>query len=216
MIIKKNNKPIRVIGFEKSTITQEGVYWLSSEYLGEIVVITPDDFLGMTDKDEYQYLVFFTLEVEKRKEVISVVEKLNLDCVTFIHPSAVVYKDLTNLNIDEIYKIVGKGSVISAFSSVLLNSKLGNHCLIEAYCLVAHYCTLGDNVILHSGTMIAGKTTIGSNSVFNFKSSALNALNICQDVEVGAISTVTKDITVPGRYIGSIARYVGERTPFNG
>jgi UDP-3-O-[3-hydroxymyristoyl] glucosamine N-acyltransferase len=64
--------------------------------------------------------------------------------------------------------------------------------------------------------MIAGKTTIGSNSVFNFKSSALNALNICDDVEVGAISNVTKDITIPGRYIGSVARYMGERIPFDG
>jgi UDP-3-O-[3-hydroxymyristoyl] glucosamine N-acyltransferase len=216
MIIRQSDKPIKVIGFENSTITQEGVHFLSTEFNGEITIISPDDFISLTNKNDYQYLVFFTLDIEKRKEIINIIKNQNLDCISFIHNSALIYKDLKNTPTNEIFKIIGNGTVICPFSSILLNSKLGNHCLIEAYCLVSHYCTLGDNVILHSGTMIAGKTTIGSNSVFNFKSSALNALNICDDVEVGAISNVTKDITIPGRYIGSVARYMGERIPFDG
>ena len=209
MIIKKSNKPIRVIGYENSTMTQEGVHFLSTEFSGEILVTTPEDFIGLPNKDEYQYLVFFALDTKKRKEIISIIEELQLECVSFIHNTAVIYKNLIELPMEEINKVIGHGSVICPFSSVFLNAQIGNHCLIESYCLVSHYCVLEDNVILHSGAMIAGRTRIGANSVFNFKSTALNKLTICNDVEVGALSAVTKDITKPGRYIGTIARYVG-------
>jgi acetyltransferase-like isoleucine patch superfamily enzyme len=216
MIITSSTKPIRIIGFANSTITQEGAYFLSAEYLGEITIITPDEFLSSTDKNNYQYLIFFTLDTEKRKEVIKVVEELNLDCLTYIHDTVVLYKDFKKLSVAEIKEFVGKGTVICPFSSVFLNAKIGNHCLVESYCLISHYVNLADNVILHSGTMIAGKTNIGSDCVFNFKSSVLSALTICNGVEVGALSNVTKNINIPGRYIGSVARYMGERIPFNG
>lgn len=214
MIITSSDKPIRVIGFAESTITQEGVYWLSTEWPGDITVITPDDFLACDNKNNFQYLVFFTLDTEKRKEVISVVESNHLECITFIHNSAVVTNKLNELSPLEIKKIIGHGSVISAFSAMLLHATIGKHCIIEAYCLISHYCKLGDNVILHSGVTIAGRTVVGNNCTFNFKSTMLNALTICNDVEIGALSGVTKSITEPGRYIGTIARYVGPCNSF--
>jgi UDP-3-O-[3-hydroxymyristoyl] glucosamine N-acyltransferase len=215
MIIKQSDKPIKVIGFENSTITQEGVYFLSAEFDGEITIISPDDFISLPNKNDYQYLVFFTLDVEKRKQIINLVEELELECVSFVHDTVVIYKDLKKLQANEIAQVIGHGSVICPFSSIFLNAQIGKHCLIESYCLVSHYCVLEDNVILHSGVMIAGKTKIGANSVFNFKATALNGLTICNDVEVGALSAVTKSIDRSGRYVGSVARYVGERALFN-
>ncbi len=142
---------------------------------------------------------------------------MQLDCFSGVHDTAVIHSsNIKNLSNKEAFDIIGRGTIISPFSSVMINAKLGNHCILETYCLVSHYCNIGNNVIMHSGTMIAGRTTIGNNCEFNFKSAALNALNICDDVEVGAISTITKDITVPGRYLGSVARYAGERIPFGG
>ena len=63
MIISPSNKPIKVIGFEQSTITQEGVYFLSEEYDGEVSIITPDDFISLLNKEDHQYLIFFNLDV---------------------------------------------------------------------------------------------------------------------------------------------------------
>ena len=54
----------------------------------------------------------------------------------------------------------------------------------------------------------------GNNCELNFKSAVLNKIEICDNVEIGAISTVTKDITQSGRYIGSVARYVGPLSEF--
>jgi UDP-3-O-[3-hydroxymyristoyl] glucosamine N-acyltransferase len=56
--------------------------------------------------------------------------------------------------------------------------------------------------------MIAGATLVGNNCTFNFKSSVLNRLRICNDVIVGAASTITKDITNAGTYVGTPARKI--------
>jgi NDP-sugar pyrophosphorylase family protein len=216
MIITYSNKPLRVIGISESTITQEVLSFLPTETDSEFALITPDEFLTLTNKQDYQYLVFFTLDRELRKQIIDIIESQELDCFSVVHDTVIVYKDLKQLNKEEMKLVIGHGTVISPFSSVMVNATVGKHCIIETYCLVSHYCTLGNNVILHSGTMIAGRTNIGNNCELNFKSTVLNALNICDDVEVGAVSAVTKDITVSGRYIGTIARYVGERIPFSG
>jgi carbonic anhydrase/acetyltransferase-like protein (isoleucine patch superfamily) len=217
MIIKKNEKPLRIIGIPQSTITQEGAYFITGQdkFKGDFAVITPDDFLALEDKTQFQYLCMFTLDTVKRLEVIDLLDAENLDCFSYVHRSVVLYKDFEELTYDEAVNIIGKGTVISPFSSILLNSKINDHCLIETYCLLSHYSELKRNVILHSGVMIAGKTTIGENSVFNFKAAALNGLTICNNVEVGGASTITKNLDQPGRYIGSVARYVGERLPFN-
>jgi UDP-3-O-[3-hydroxymyristoyl] glucosamine N-acyltransferase len=62
--------------------------------------------------------------------------------------------------------------------------------------------------MLHSGTMIAGKTTIGKNCMFNFKSAAINSIEICDNVTIGAFSNANKSITKEGIYIGSPARFL--------
>jgi UDP-3-O-[3-hydroxymyristoyl] glucosamine N-acyltransferase len=58
--------------------------------------------------------------------------------------------------------------------------------------------------------MIAGRTTVGNNSTFNFKSAVLNGLELCDNIEVGACSTITKNIDQPGSYVGTPARRIGD------
>jgi len=54
--------------------------------------------------------------------------------------------------------------------------------------------------------MIAGKTNIGKNCMFNFKSGAINKIDICDNVTVGAFSNLTKSVNTAGIYVGSPAR----------
>jgi UDP-3-O-[3-hydroxymyristoyl] glucosamine N-acyltransferase len=76
--------------------------------------------------------------------------------------------------------------------------------------MVSHHVNLGRGSVVHAGTLIAGRTTIGEYCTFNFKSSIINNVTITDYVTIGAFSNVTKNITKPGKYVGSIARYVGE------
>jgi len=208
-MILANKDTIRLIGFAESTITQEAEFFISSEFTGKVEIISPEDFVNSNNKDTYSYFVAFTLDEVLRRRVIDIIDEQNLDCIIYIHPSVVRY-----YNDDCVKKHVGIGSFISPFSTMLMGSTLGKHCIVETYCLISHYVIIDDNVQLHSGVMIAGRTSIGKHCVFNFKASTLNSLNIVSDVEVGANSCITKDIPIPGKYVGSPARRIGDRTKF--
>lgn len=211
MILAKHTI-IKIIGYSNSTITQEALYFIGKEFAGSVDVISPEEFLESTDRANYTYLVAFTLDQNLRLAVIKQLQNQNLDCLIYIHNSVVCYFDIAE---SEIKKYVGAGSFIAPYSSMLWGSTLGDHCIIETYCLISHHVSIGNNVQLHSGVMIAGRTSIRSNSVFNFKSSVLNALDICSEVELGAMSCATKNITVSGKYVGTPARRIGESCTFN-
>jgi len=199
-MIIENNKPIKFIGYTESSAIETALTFVAKESQNTIEVITPENFLKLSNKSDYQYLVAFCLDVELRKIVCDEIDNLDLDCITYVHDSCLVCDTCT----------LGKGVLIGAFSSALYSTRIGNHCWIESYCLVAHHVDLGRSCVMHSGVAIAGKTTVGENCTFKFKSSVLNNIKITDHVTVGAYSNVTKDITKSGRYLGSIARYVGE------
>jgi len=208
MILAKRDT-IRIIGFPESTITQENKFFVSAEFLGKIEIVSPDEFIDSTDKDACSYVVAFTLDQELRQRVIDILDTNQLDCVTYIHPTVIRYFDDAYVT-----ECVGAGSFIAPFSSMLLGSKIGKYCIVETYCLISHYVDIGDNTQLHSGTMIAGKTHIGKNCMFNFRSSVLNALTIGDNVELGAASCITKDTPGSGKYVGVPARRIGDRPKF--
>jgi carbonic anhydrase/acetyltransferase-like protein (isoleucine patch superfamily) len=199
-----NDKPIVLIGYAQSTVTQEANHFISADRPGKVKIITPTEFLNLTDKQQYQYFVGFTLDIDLRNQIINLIEEENLDCIRYVHDTVVYYNP-------DINSWLGRGSFIAPYSTILLHAKIGKHCIIETYCLVAHYSELKDNIILHVGTHIAGKTTLGGNSIWNFRSAALNGLDICGNIEVGATSTVTKSLTQSGHYVGTPARRIGDR-----
>jgi UDP-3-O-[3-hydroxymyristoyl] glucosamine N-acyltransferase len=202
-----NNKPIKVIGFSNSTVTNEICSVLICDYNRKFEIISPTEFLDEANKDNFQYIIAFNLDGALRKIIIDIINLQNLDCITIIHPTVL----LGNYPVPP---IVGKGSFIHFNSSIGYGAIIGEHCIIEQYCMISHQCNISNNVYIHSGTLIAGKTNIGDNCVFNFKSTVLNALDICSNIKVGAVSTITKNIEQSGIYVGSPARRIGNFDPF--
>ncbi len=195
-MIIANNKPVMIIGFEQSTLTNECHEFLSLEERLKLKIISPDDFLALTNKESFQYVLAFALNLEERQKIYNLIDKFDLDCITYIHDTCVVSPTAK----------IGKGCLIGPFSSLLQHSILDNYCIIESYCLVSHYVEIGKNTILHSGTKIAGKTKIGNNCMFNFNSSVINNVKITDNVILGANSNITKNVDQPGYYLGSNAR----------
>jgi len=199
-MIIENNKAIKIIGYPESSMSDGCLNWFSLESKNTIDIITPEDFLNLNNKNNYQYFVGFSLDMNLRKQVCDEIDNLNLDCITYIHDSCVVFDNCK----------IGKGVGIFPFSCVLYHANIQDYCWIETNCLIAHHVNLSRNCIIHAGTLIAGKTTIGENCTFGFKSSVINKINITNNVTLGAFSRATKNINKPGRYVGTIARYVGE------
>lgn len=192
----KNEKPLKIIGYSESMLTQDSMYYGKNFVNDDVSIMTPQEFKNLQSKDDFQYFIGFALDLKEREQTIDLLDEYDSDCVTFIHETASVHEGA----------VIGKGSCVANFSTIMQGAVLGKHCFVETYCLVSHNTIIGNNCMLHSGTMIAGKTNIGKNCMFNFRSGIMNKLDICDNTVIGAFSNVTKNIDTPGVYVGTPAR----------
>jgi UDP-3-O-[3-hydroxymyristoyl] glucosamine N-acyltransferase len=190
-----NNKPIRVIGYAESSMTHEIVGEISRT--SSVSVIGTQDFLNNPDF-QFQYIVSVSVDFEERKNVIDTVDDLDLDLITVISDQSLVGNRPA--------PVIQPGTFIFPFCSIGLGATIGRHCIISAYSMIGHYSTIGCNCVLRPGVMITDKSLIGNNCVFNIRSTVTNRATIVDNVELMAFANVAKNITVPGRYIGSTAR----------
>jgi acetyltransferase-like isoleucine patch superfamily enzyme len=204
MLFYDNHKPLIIIGYKESTITQEFEFWFSQEKKS-VEIIKPEEFVTITDseKKNFQYYVGFTLDRALRKKILGNLNMLGLNQISYAHST-------TTFGVNDPRDIMAPGCFIAPYSTLLLNSHIGAGTIIETYCLISHYVTLLENVHLHSGVMIAGRSIIGNDCMLNFRSTVLPKVTICDNVEIGAVSTVTKSIDQSGKYVGSPCRRVGD------
>ena len=199
-MIIANDKPIRIIGYTESSTTDEFVNEISKTH--PVEVISTKSFIACDNKKDYQYIVSVIFDWKERLDIIDLVDKLDLDLITVIHDTVV-------LGINP-KPLIGSGTFIFPFCNISLASTMGRHCIIGSYTLIGHYTTLGNNCCLSPGVSITGKSTLGNNCIIRTKSTVTNRLTVTDNVEIMAFSNVIKDITEPGRYIGSRAkRHVG-------
>lgn len=86
--------------------------------------------------------------------------------------------------------IIGSGTIVNTSAVIEHEVKTGSFCHIAPHVTVCGRSQLGNNVFLGAGSVV------------------IDNISICDDVIVGANSTVTTDINTPGTYVGSPARIV--------
>ena len=197
-MILANHKPIIIIGYRKSSMTEEFMQEISKTHFAQ--VIEPDEFLGLENKQQFQYIVSSWIDLESRKQVTDLVDNCQLDLITVIHDSAVIARDPA--------PIIQPGTFIFDLCHVGLSSNIGRHCIINHYTLIGHYTKIGHGCIIRPGVMIIGKSQIGNHCVLNARSTVVNNAVICDNVEVMGFSAVTKDLTSAGKYAGTPARKI--------
>jgi hypothetical protein len=196
-MIRGNSKPIRIVGYAESSMTQEFVNEISKTHTVEVVA--PVSFVPDHD---YQYIVAVTFDLEERRQIIDAVDQHGLDLVTVVHDTSLIGSNPPAK--------IGAGTFVFPFSTVALGAQTGRHCIIGPYNLIGHYSRLGDNCITRPGVIISDKSTVGNHCVFNIKSTVTNKVTITDNVSIMGLSNVIKDIDQPGRYAGSSARRVGD------
>ena len=192
-----NDKPIRIIGHAEASTTHEFVGEISRTK--PVTLIGTQDFLNNPDT-QFQYIVAVNFDLVERKKIIDTVDSLDLDLITVINDQSLVGNNPA--------PAIQPGTFIFPFCNISLGSSIGRHCIIGSYSLIGHYSTIGRNCQLRPGVMITGKSTVGNNCVFNNRSTVTNRATVVDDVELMAFANVVKDITEPGRYVGSSARRV--------
>ena len=197
----KNDKPIKIIGFRESSVNQEYHGVFKKEGVDNVDTITPENFLQLENKQNYQYIISFHIETKLRETIGNLLDELNLDCVTYINDSVYIFES----------SFIGRGCFVAYNSIISWNACIGNHCYLGMVVGIGHEVNIGKNCIISPGVLIAGRTVIGNNCMFMFKSSVLNRLKITDNVTLGSFSNLTKNADKPGRYVGTIARFVKDK-----
>ncbi|MCH8301741.1 MAG: UDP-3-O-(3-hydroxymyristoyl)glucosamine N-acyltransferase [Proteobacteria bacterium] len=70
---------------------------------------------------------------------------------------------------------------------------------------IAHNVQIGEHTAMAAYTGISGSTIIGKRCMFAGRSGTVGHINICDDVVIGGLSMVSKDIREPGFYAASFA-----------
>jgi acetyltransferase-like isoleucine patch superfamily enzyme len=194
----KNEKIIKIIGYPESSMTEEYCQVFSREGLFDFDVILPEDFISLSNKNEYQYIISFWMDMNLRSKICEILDTLNLDCVTYINDNSYTFKTSK----------IGRGSFVGFCAVIEWNCVVGNHCYFGGLGGIGHDVTIGKNCIVSPGVLIGGKTVIGNNCTFMIKSSVSNKLIITDNVVLGSFSNLTKNVDRPGHYVGSKARLV--------
>lgn len=103
---------------------------------------------------------------------------------------------------------IGNGSVICPKSVLTCDISIGKFCAINISCTIGHDCFLDDFVVLSPNCSLSGHTKIKSETLLGTSVVTIPKRNICNNVVIGALSCVVKDITESGTYIGSPAKRI--------
>jgi sugar O-acyltransferase (sialic acid O-acetyltransferase NeuD family) len=121
-----------------------------------------------------------------RKRMMSEIE-----CITLIHPKAVISRRVD----------IGKGSVVMAGVVINSDSKIGKGCIVNTGASIDHDCSIGDYCHVSVGAHVAGTCRVGEMTWIGAGTTVSNNVNICSDCMIGAGTVVIKDIKESGTYI---------------
>lgn len=117
---------------------------------------------------------------------------------------------------------IGDDCFIGPFTEVQKSVRIGARTRVQSHAFVCELVTIGEDCFIGHGVMFINdtfatggpargrkdlwrSTTIG-NRVSVGSNATILPVKICDDVVIGAGAVVTKDITMPGSYVGNPAR----------
>lgn len=118
---------------------------------------------------------------EMRKRVV---ERLNADFATAVHPSAIVSPS----------SHIDAGSVVMHGSVIQANARIGKHCIINTVSSVDHDCKIGDYVHISPRATLCGNVSIGEGTLIGSGAVVVQGVRIGKWSIIGAGSVVIKDI----------------------
>lgn len=119
-------------------------------------------------------------------------EWAGLVCPAVVAPSAYV----------SINSTLGEGTAVAPNAVIMTNTLIGKCVLINAGATVSHDTVIGDFSTISPGVNIGGNCNIADGVFIGIGATVIQGISIAPGTYIGAGAVVTKDITVPGTYLG--------------
>ncbi len=185
---------VNLIGFSEASLIDD---YRSILNACELVIINPNDLMSQGTDPNTPHIIGITRDPKLRYEISLWLDRHNCNRLTFIHPTSTIEKTAH----------LGIGTFIGPYCHIGSNVALAPDTMIAPYCMISHNAKIGRGTILHPGVMIAGNAQVGDKCKCNLRSTVLDYCILENEVELGACSTATKNLT-SGYYVGTPARKV--------
>ena len=174
--------------------------------ISENVYIGPNVFIGPNCRIEKNVIINANCSIVKnvtigQDSLIQHGSVLGSDGFGFA-PSKDGYIKIEQLGGLNIGKKVEIGANCTIDRGAIDDTIIGDGVILDNLIHVAHNVVIGKNSAIAASCAIAGSSVIGDNFQMGGLSGVLGHLNICDNVKVGAHTLITKNIEVPGEYIG--------------
>lgn len=183
----------------------------------EDIYLSDNIKLAEVEYPEYEFAVYHNYVNMDREPEENIIGK---DC--FVHPSVVFADGIREVNgppdkpkvhMKHMGNVVLGGDVrVGPFSviqrAVFDSTVLEDGCRIDSHCAIGHNVHLGKNVVAASGVGIGGSAQVGNDCMIGANSYVNNTKKVCDNVMIGSGSVVAKDITEPGIYAGTPAKFL--------
>lgn len=134
--------------------------------------------------------------------------------------------DLRQSVFEELKGKVPFGKFIHSTCYVDPTAKIGDGCVIYPRCILDLNADIRENVFLNWGTgighdaimhphsfvaanvLIAGRSEVGMRCMIGNGTTFIDHIHVCDDVTIGGGATVVKNITEPGIYVGTPAKFL--------
>lgn len=141
------------------------------------------DFSSYSHSENDIYIIG-TLDLKKRLEVISFLEKNKYPLINVIHPQALVSPSAK----------LGKGIVLGPNVFVMSNTIVDNYTVFNFGCSIGHDSYIGENNIFSSNCNIAGNVKVKNHNFFGISSSIIPNISIGNFNKIQAGTTVLNNL----------------------
>jgi UDP-3-O-[3-hydroxymyristoyl] glucosamine N-acyltransferase len=95
------------------------------------------------------------------------------------------------------------GSNVNVDRGTFENTRICAGAILDNRIQISHNAVVGANAVITAGFVLAGSTKIGKNFLTGGNTSITGHIEVCDNVQLSALSVVRKSITKPGAYGGN-------------
>lgn len=95
------------------------------------------------------------------------------------------------------------GSCVNVDRGTFADTRIEAGAILDNRIQISHNAVIGANAIITAGFVIAGSSKVGRNFLTGGNTSITGHIELCDNVQLSALSVVRKPITVPGAYGGN-------------